>query len=222
MYIIHQAAGGLPLHYRIGQIAIEGEGEEEHLKVALHTNSADPVLTPTGETQVMRFDQEAIVPKSALQDPDGVVVGVAKMLVAENGPLPGGVMASDEHYPFEARKFSMRTQVKAKRNALRSAVAPTPAGPVDIDGESRDMITGAVLMAMLNKQLGNDDWELDFTLANDQDVTLNADEVLGLGMAVGAYVNAAQRRKRELDAAINASVSLADLEAIDVETGWPA
>lgn len=99
--------------------------------------------------------------------------------------------------------------------------AMTPAGLVDSDGESRSNISGAILAAILSKQ-ANQPYEITWTMLDNSTVVLDADEMIGMGLAVLSHVNACHERARVLRVAIEAAADMAELLAIDVTTGWPA
>ena len=59
-------------------------------------------------------------------------------------------------------------------------------------------------------------------MADNTDQDFTAAEFKALALEVGLFVNATHQRKRILDAEIAAAVTVADLEAIDIDAGWPA
>src|SRR5207237_3785213 len=107
---------------------------------------------------------------------------------------------------------------------IRSAhlqLAPTPLGTAQTDLESLVKINGLVSMAMLAKSAGQPFGET-FTMADNSEVPLTADQMIGFGTAVGAHIAAVHARGRELRAAINAAATAEEIASIDLETGWPA
>lgn len=108
--------------------------------------------------------------------------------------------------------------VKAKRNELRSGIAPTSFGPVDIDIYGRDNITR--LMARFDGLLAPLLTTVDFRLANNTVRSLTAAQFRQMNHEIGVWLNSVQARKQALDAQIKAPG--ANLAAIDPNAGWPA
>lgn len=111
-------------------------------------------------------------------------------------------------------------RVKAIR-ADKLLVAPTDFGTAQTDLESMVKINGLVSMAMLAKQASQPFAET-FTMADNSEVELNADQMIGFGVEVGRHIAAVHARGRELRAEIDAASSADELEAIDLEAGWPS
>jgi len=61
----------------------------------------------------------------------------------------------------------------------------------------------------------------DFTLADNTVATLNAAQMIGLGVAVGQHVQQVYGRATELREAIDAAQDIDALEAIDIGAGGP-
>lgn len=116
------------------------------------------------------------------------------------------------------RRAMMLAAVKAKRNELRSGIAPTTLGPVDIDIYGRDNITR--LLARFDGLLAPLLTTVSFRLANNTERTMTASQFRQMNHEIGVFLNAVQARKNALDAAIKAPG--ADLSKIDVTAGWPA
>jgi hypothetical protein len=70
-------------------------------------------------------------------------------------------------------------------------------------------------------QINNQPFSMDWRMADDTIVTLDAAQMIAMGMAVAQHVAACQTKKNTLDAQIAAATTVADLDAIDVESGWP-
>lgn len=111
--------------------------------------------------------------------------------------------------------------VKARRDVAINGGAPTPLGVVDSDEQSRSNITGAVVAAMLAQQAGQP-FAVDWTMRDNSVVPLVAADVIAIGLAVVAHVDAAHANARELRGAIEAATDAAALFQIDVTAGWPA
>jgi hypothetical protein len=118
------------------------------------------------------------------------------------------------------RQADLWEAVKAKREIIETGTAPTPSGAVQIDEQSKLKINGLVTMAMLADQQAQPFSE-DFTIADNSVVTLDAAATIAMGVAVGQFVSDTYARARELRDAIEAATDVANLEAIDIDTGWP-
>jgi hypothetical protein len=137
-------------------------------------------------------------------------------LISEDGPYTGGFLVPNDQVPFRSKQIDMLQAVKNTRNRLRNGVAPTPLGTVDIDVDGRINILGGIQMASLLGADFSDDW----TMANNEDVPVNASQMVQIGIAAGQYVSFLQGRKRALSATINAATTETELDAIDITAGW--
>lgn len=128
---------------------------------------------------------------------------------------------TDDPRTLEQRQADLWDEVKAKREIIETGTAPTPLGAVQIDEQSKLKINGLVTMAMLAEQQAQTFSE-EFTIADNSVVALDAPATIAMGVAVGQFVSDTYARARELRDAIDAATDIAGLEAIDIETGWPA
>lgn len=112
-------------------------------------------------------------------------------------------------------------EVKMLRDAAIDGGANTPAGRVQTDPLSRSNITGAVVAAMLAQQASSP-FSVDWTLADNSVVTLDAAAVTQMGLAVVAHVDAAHASARALRNQIEATSDPIALLQIDTTAGWPA
>lgn len=116
------------------------------------------------------------------------------------------------------KRADLLQQVKARRDATEWAGCTTPYGVIDTDPDSQRKIGGGSTAALA---LGGS-FSTDWRMADNTVATFDAAAMIEAGLLVVAHINACQRRKNELDALIAAAETLADLEAIDIEAGWPA
>nr|WP_246343944.1 DUF4376 domain-containing protein [Sphingobium jiangsuense] len=119
----------------------------------------------------------------------------------------------------------MWRQIKARRAAVIDGGAPTPFGPVDSceteEVPARTNIMGAVLAAVIAK-MADAPFAKTWTMLDNSVQTFGADEMIAVGLAVMAHVNAAHDRARDLRAAIDAAEDAATLLQIDIASGWPS
>lgn len=164
------------------------------------------------------------------QTGDVLRVGVASdsviALQAQDGEAvteaPGGVIRWPDLDPDPLRPF-LWAKVKTRRDAVINGGAPSPAGRVDSDMLSRANITGAVLAALMAQQAGSA-FSINWTLLDNSVVTLDAGQVIAMGEAVMAHVNAAHDRARGLRAMIDGAADIAGLLRVipGMEEGWPS
>lgn len=116
-------------------------------------------------------------------------------------------------------------QIKDRRSAVIDGGAPTPFGAVDSceteDVPARTNIMGAVLAAVIAKMTGAP-FAKSWTMLDNSVQSFDADQMIAVGLAVLAHVNAAHDRARELRAAIDAAEDAATLLQIDIASGWPS
>lgn len=119
------------------------------------------------------------------------------------------------------RKTNMWDRVKARRDrVVARSVTVGPLGTFDADAESRANITGAVTMALIAQGAGQP-FSINWKLANNAIATLNAAQMIAVGVAVGQHVAATHANAQSLGIAIDAAATHQDLDAIDVAAGWP-
>lgn len=116
-----------------------------------------------------------------------------------------------------ALKAAASERVKVLRERAKDGGVVTPFGPIQTDPDSRTNINGAVQMATILGAAFSVEWRM----ADDNLVVLDAAAMVNLGLLIGQHVSACQYRKNELDAAIAAAATAAELDAIDLEAGWP-
>ena len=114
-------------------------------------------------------------------------------------------------------KARMFARVKSLRDARETGGLVTPYGPLDTDPDSQRKISGSVVMAML----GGAGFTIEWRMADNTLVSLDATGMSTLGVLVGQHVRQCQTRKNELDAAIGAATTPEELNAIDLEAEWP-
>lgn len=133
-------------------------------------------------------------------------------------------LPEEEALALELRiaKDACRSVVNRERDQRQSGTAATPIGGkrADANDTSKVKINGLVSMAMLAKT-NNTPFAVNFTFADNDQVLLNADQMVAVGVAVGSHVINCHEHATTLKAAIEATETMADLEAIDVMAGWP-
>ena len=142
-------------------------------------------------------------------------------LTSPVGSFPGAEIVADEDFAFRSRQIVMQRRVKVKRNALWVGIASTSAGPVNIDMTSRDNMQGLVNMFTITEEMGEPIETVSYTMADNTDREFTAAEFKAIALEVGLFVNAAHQRKRVLDGEIAAAATVAELDSINIDSGWP-
>jgi hypothetical protein len=109
------------------------------------------------------------------------------------------------------RQNLLWTEVKAYRTARLNGSAMTPAGLVQVDYDSRENLRTLI-------DLGE---ETELRLSDNSFATVSSAQLALVKAAVDAFVAQTFTRSWELEAAIKAAPTIAALEAIDIEAGWP-
>lgn len=111
---------------------------------------------------------------------------------------------------FKADKWA---QVKACRDAQEFGPFSWGALTFDGDAESKSRLSLAAMAAQAAIASGQV-WEVDWTLADNSTVTLSATDVIGVVQSMGANITAAHQNARIKRAAIEASQTIEELDAI--------
>lgn len=166
------------------------------------------------------------------QGPNDVLIGQSAR--PEDQYVSNGVVLTMPPRPSESHTFDWAThtwidprtldelkgdkwaEIKSAREAVFNAPLVTPHGTFDSDSRGRSNITDAVLMAQALTATGSP-VSIDFTLADNTVVTLNAEQMIEVGLYLGAKVQGAYAVSRTLRAAIDAATTSAEVQAVS----WP-
>jgi hypothetical protein len=111
-------------------------------------------------------------------------------------------------------KLSKWADIKAERAAREYGTYTTPQGAVfDIDAQSQVRLQNAYSLAVDAKAAGQP-FSIEWTLANDSVVTLNANQMIALGKAVFSHINDLHATARDARQQILAATTVAEVEAI--------
>lgn len=154
--------------------------------------------------------------------PDGIAsvqklpsgVGILKV---SNADYQGGLA----DIPLAAVQSAVWEQIKLHRDNVIDGGAPTPSGIVDSDELSRSNIAGAALAALI-AQGSSQPFSVDWTLKNNSPVTLDASEMIAVGLAVMTFTTAAHDNARALRALKDAAPDVTTALQIDYTAGWPS
>lgn len=123
--------------------------------------------------------------------------------------IENGVLVPD----LAAARARQRAMINAGRDAAQDGGAETPSGRFDSASRSREFLNGAVVAAQIALAQGQP-FSINWTLANNNVVTLDAPGIIAAGLAVAAHVDAMHSRARVLKSRIDAATTLAGIAAI--------
>lgn len=103
--------------------------------------------------------------------------------------------------------------VKQERSLRENSTFTYNGNLYDADKEH---IPGAAQLALLAKS-ANQPFSINWTLADNSVVTLDADEMIAVGAALGSYINSIYDTARDLRDQINAATTIAEVDSIQ----WP-
>jgi len=122
---------------------------------------------------------------------------------------------------LEQSRLDRWEEAKLVREEKINGGCMTPFGKADSDPESRSNISGAVQMA--NFALASqENYEVEWTMFDNSIVTLNALEMIAMGIAVGQHVNACHTAARNVRNEIDLATSIESLDQIDLTMGYPS
>lgn len=124
--------------------------------------------------------------------------------------------ASRAYVPdVERLSARLRRAIEARRDRAIHGGAETPLGRVDSDDASIRNIMGLVQMANLSLTAGLP-FTRTFRLASNDEVPVNAEGMIAIGVAVGEHVDVCYRHSWALKARLDGG----ELE-LDLDAGWP-
>ena len=133
--------------------------------------------------------------------PDGLFAGATYVADA----------AVDDIETARARKWA---DIKAERDRLECGGFDMPGiGRFDSDADSRARIVGAVTAAKIAKD-ASQPFNVEWTLADNTAVMLDADQVISVGFAMLTHITSTHEKSRNLRSAIVAAEDAESLDAI--------
>lgn len=130
-------------------------------------------------------------------------------------PLPEEAVTQN----IQAKKQRMIEQVNSKRDKLEESGFLYMGKPIDSDSRSVQRINTAVQAAQVAIAM-NAPFQLEWMCADNTTLTLDAQQMLGVPVALATHANAVHLNGRNLKDAIAAATTSAELAAIDIESGW--
>ncbi|CAH1657239.1 conserved hypothetical protein [Hyphomicrobiales bacterium] len=123
-----------------------------------------------------------------------------------------------EDIPLDEMKADKLTALAQRRWEAETGGITVAGALIRTDATSQAKITGAVSLFQADPTLTSIDWEAQPGVF----VALDAATMTAIGIAVGRHVQACFSRGRVLSEAITAAITLAALDAIDINQGWPS
>lgn len=120
-----------------------------------------------------------------------------------------------------AKKAQMVTVVNARRDAAEESGFTYLGKPFDSDSRSVQRISTAVQaaqIALATSNLAVFEW----MCADNTTITLDAQQMLGVPVALATHANEIHLNGRNLKDAIAAATTSAELAAVDTGSGWPS
>ena len=114
---------------------------------------------------------------------------------------------------LEQFKESKRLQMKMQRDTLELSGFPYLGKVFDSDDKAFKRLSIAIQAATTSITTGNK-ISFEWTTADNTNITLNEEELMGLPVALAMYANELHERYRELNVAIDSCASKEELEAI--------
>lgn len=119
--------------------------------------------------------------------------------------------------PLEQRKIDMISSARAKRWDVETGGVAFSGATIQSDEGSQARITGAVSLLDKDPSLTSIDWEAQPGIW----VSIDKPAMTAIGIAVGRHVQACFSRFRVLSELIQAAEDDEDLDAVDINAGWP-
>lgn len=140
-------------------------------------------------------------------------MGRFKLALVASGSFEGGTVIDPEAASLAAHKTRKWAAMKAKRDEVEFGTFVSGGNVYNATSQSQARIQGAALMAT-NALAAGVPFSKEWTLANDTVVTLNATQMLQVGMDMAAHISAAHEQGRVLRTAIDAATSIEEVDAV--------
>jgi hypothetical protein len=120
-----------------------------------------------------------------------------------------------------AAKAAAIVAINETRNAREQSTFTYLGKQIDADPVSVQRITVATSTAQM-ALAANIPYSLEWACADNSLLALDAMGVLGMMQALGSYGLAVHMHGRGLKASVNAATTVAQVNAVNITTGWPA
>ena len=215
---------------------VSGAARVEQAKLQCHIPGTD-LSAPAGlEVQVHLYPTLAdaragtkllwqlypVLPVTAY-DPSDPLGGIERALIDAQGDFFGGTFAPQEVVTsLDTAKAVKWAEIKAIRDQLEcGGFDLAGVGRFDSDAESRARIVGASMAAKIARD-ADQPYAINWTLADNSTVELDADEVINVGFALLAHVDGIHQHSRSLYAEIQAAKDAQAVASISWTASGPA
>lgn len=120
--------------------------------------------------------------------------------------------------PLADLKKERRDDLAEKRYRVETGGIVVGGEPIDTTDRSKVLINGSYNLSLQNVETPG--FAVPFKTVNGW-VNIPASDMIAIGSAVGWHVLNCFAREQELSALIAAATTNAEVEAIDIESGWP-
>ena len=171
---------------------------------------------------VRQLIQESSQADADIQCGSGEVA--VKLLAFITSPLlisANGLSTSIVPPTLSGTKAEAWLKVRARRDQAEAAGCNTALGRIDTDADSQRKISGAVQMALIALTAGQS-FSVGWTMHDNTTVEHDAQAMIDLGLAAGAHVATCHAVAVAKRALIMAASTIAEVEAVSIEDGWPA
>jgi hypothetical protein len=198
---------GLSTFHRVAKASLKPEGLG--LEVRSYPDESK------GTDAFLLWQEYPKLPVTALDvnDPYGSLERA--LTVTEGNPFFGGTYLPEKvEGDLESLKARKWAEIKAARDTQESAGFTVEGiGTFDSDSESRSRITGTAIAAKIAKDAGQP-FSVEWTLADNTAVVLDADQVITVGFAMLTHITSTHEKGRVLRAQIDAAQTAEEVEAI--------
>ena len=192
------------------------------LSVNLLSNTAMVMVNSYANEQAaldnlpIAWQWQIAIPVDSLAGDEPTLLGEVEvaLIASAESPFAGGERVLDHSDTIDAARARAWASVKAARTAAEEGTFVFDGGVYQADVVR---INGAVQLAVLAKARGTPFSET-WTLEDNTTRTLDVDQVIALGLALGQYVSDVFAIGRALRDQINAATTIEEVQAI----GWPA
>lgn len=198
---------GLSTFHRVAKATLKLEGLE--LEVRSYPDESK------GVDAFLLWQEYPKLPITALDvnDPYGSLERA--LTVTEGNPFFGGTYLPEKvEGDLESLKARKWAEIKSARGAQEAAgFTVEGVGTFDSDSESRSRITGTASAAKIAKD-ASQPFNVEWTLADNTAVMLDADQVISVGFAMLTHITSTHEKGRNLRSAIVAAEDAESLDAI--------
>lgn len=189
-----RAGNGVMLGYhRVRAIEIDVPADVTSVRIQSYYDES----AATGGLPVA-WEWQFVIPSASVSGDVSVLIGVEKALTAGGeSTFAGGAIVRDMSDTLLASKQRAWAACKAARDAAEAADFVFDGVAYQPDMQK---ITGAVLAALLPSETP---FSIDWTVSDNSVVTLNASQVIGLGLALTARINSIHQYGRTMRALID-------------------